>query len=46
MYKLQDTNYVISVILHVSEMLLNFHLKPALHNAKMDGEIHANNLKF
>lgn len=46
MHELQKPNCVISVIRHTSQMLLYLHVKLSLHNIKMNGEIHANNLKF
>lgn len=45
MNEVQNKNCVILVILHISSMLLYFHLKLALHNIKMNSKIHANNLK-
>lgn len=39
----QPTNWVISLVLHISQMLLYLHFKPALHNIKMNNsDISAN----
>lgn len=45
-YKLQNTNCRISVILHANEVGLYLYLKLALHNVKINGKTHANNLHF
>lgn len=42
MYKLQNVECVISVIPHMSLMLLYLYLKLVFHNVKMSHKIHAN----
>ena len=44
MHELPNTQCVILMILHTSEMLLNLHLKLAMHN--INGKIHTNDLNF
>ena len=41
MHKLQNTNCIILMILHMSEMSLYLHLKLALHNVKRNSRSQA-----
>lgn len=46
MYELQNTNYVILMILQMSKTFLYLLLKLTLHNIKMNSKIYASDLRF